>query len=113
KEIQAYIALLVHHGVDGNTAVKRLERIPMFGQYATQALSDAITATVYDVMDEAVSGLNSVDFDSLVQHITDSVIQQLLDASEGAESEITDALIEVLDLVKEQVAVQQWRSHFE
>ncbi len=112
-EIQAYIAALVHRGVDSNRALKNLERVPMLGSFVTHALDDAITDTVHNVLDEAVAGLNSEDFDNLVKHITDTVIAQMLQAQAGEHSEVTDAVIEILDLVKAQVAVQQWREHFE
>jgi len=113
KEIHGYIARLVHSAVRGNRALGRLERVPKLGSYVTNALDQAITSTVHDVLDEAVSGLETEQFDQLVEHISDTVIAQLLELDAGEPSELSDALVEVLDLVKDQVAVQQWRSHFE
>ncbi len=113
EEIQAYIAALVHRGVDSNRALKNLERVPMLGSFVTHALDEAITDTVHNVLDEAVAGLNSDDFDNLVQNITDTVIAQMLQAQAGEHSEMTDVVVEILDLVKARVAVQQWREHFE
>lgn len=113
EEIRAYIATLVHKAVRGNGALGRLERVPMLGSVVTQALDEAITATVHDVLEEAVSGLDSRDFDDLVQHITDSVMAQLLEQGAGEPSEASAAMVEILDLIKQQVAVQQWRGHFE
>ena len=65
------------------------------------------------LLDEAVEGLSSQDFDALVQNITDSVVTRLLADDIGQNSELRDAVVEILDLVKEQVAVQRWREHFE
>ena len=85
----------------------------MLGSFVTHALDDAITETVNNILDEAVEGLSSQDFDALVQNITDSVVTRLLADDIGQNSELRDAVVEILDLVKEQVAVQRWREHFE
>jgi len=112
-EIRDYVASLVHSAVRGNRALGSLERVPKLGGYVTNALDRAITSTVHDVLDEAVNGLETEQFEQLVEHIADTVIAQLLELDAGEPSELSDAVVEVLDLVKEQVAVQQWRSHFE
>ena len=104
---------VVNRGVDNNAALQNLERVPMLGSFVSRALDEAITDTVNNVLDEAVNGLSSADFDALVQNITDSVISRLLADDIGQTSEVRDAVVEILDLVKEQVAVQRWREHFE
>lgn len=113
EQLQAYVASVVNRGVDQNPALKNLERVPMLGSFVSQALDQAITDTVNNVLDEAVAGLSSEDFDALVQNVTDSVISRLVDEDIAETSELRDAIVEVLDLVKEQVAVQRWREHFE
>lgn len=113
EELQAYVANVVNRAVDNNPALQNLERVPMLGSFVSRALDDAITNVVNNVLDEAVNGLSSADFDALVQNITDSVITRLLADDLGQTSEVRDAIVEVLDLVKEQVAVQRWREHFE
>lgn len=113
EELQAYVSNVVNHAVNNNPALKNLERVPMLGSFVSRALDDAITDVVNNVLDEAVNGLSSADFDALAQNITDSVISRLLADDIGDTSEVRDAVVEVLDLVKEQVAVQRWREHFE
>ena len=112
-ELQAYVANVVNRGVNNNSALRNLERVPMLGSFVTHALDDAITETVNNILDEAVDGLSSEDFDALVQNVTDSVVTRLLADDIGQNSELRDAVIEILDIVKEQVAVQRWREHFE
>jgi len=113
EELQAYIANVVNRGVDNNAALKNLERVPMLGSFVSRALDDAISDTVNNVMDEAVNGLSSADFDALVQNLTDSVMTRLLADDIAQTSELRDAIVEILDIVKDQVAVQRWREHFE
>jgi len=113
EQLQAYVASIVNNGVERNPALKNLERVPMLGSFVSQALEQAIAETVNDVLDEAVAGLATDDFDALVENITDSVITRLLADNAGQSTEVRDAVVEVLGLVKEQVAVQRWREHFE
>lgn len=112
-ELQAYIANIVNRGIENNVALKNLERVPMLGSFVSRALDEAISDTVNNVMDEAVDGLSSADFDALVQNLTESVMARLLDDDIAQTSEVRDAVVEILDIVKEQVAVQRWREHFE
>lgn len=113
-QIQAYVARIVSRAVDDNVALRNLERVPMLGHFVSQALDAAIRDTVNHVLDEAVAGLSSDEFDELVADIVESSIERLLaeDMSQ-ASGEVRDAIIEVLDLVKEQVAIKRWREHFE
>jgi len=110
RQIRRYIALQVKKGVRGNAALKKLTRVPMLGSVVTHALDQAITDTVHDVLDEVVEGLESPNFDDLLQRITDTAISQILARDPHADaSEVSRAVVEVLELVKEQVAVKQWQ----
>ncbi len=113
EEIQAYAAQVIHRAVDDNPALRNLERMPMLGSFVSQALDHAIRDAVHNVLEEAVAGLSSAEFDALVQNITDSAIARLLAAEADEAAEIRDAVIEILDLIKDQVAVQRWRQDFE
>ncbi|MDA3920748.1 MAG: ion transporter [Salinisphaera sp.] len=113
-QIQAYVANIVGRAVDENMALKNVERVPMLGSFVSRALDAAIRDTVNHVLDEAVNGLSSEEFDELLANIVESAIQRLLSEDIGqASGEVRDATVEVLELVKEQVAVQRWREHFE
>lgn len=107
-EIQGYVGLLVEKAVARNAAVRNLERVPMLGGYVTHLLEDAIKTTVYDVLDEAVQGLESVEFDDLVRRLTDTIFERVLAERETDNREVEAALVEVIDLLKEQVQRKQW-----
>ncbi|RJS92493.1 ion transporter [Salinisphaera sp. Q1T1-3] len=114
EQMQAYVARVVNRAVDANPALAGLERVPMLGRFVSEALDAAIRDTVNHVLDEAVSGLSSAEFDALVADVVDSVIQRTLaENAEGASDEVRDALIETLELVKDQVAIKRWHAHFE
>lgn len=111
-EIQGYIAGLVDKAVSGNTAIAGLERIPMLGAAVTRSIEWAIRDAVNNVLDEAVAGLGSEDFDTMVQNVADSVFDMLLDEQAAADPEVNRAISEVIDLLKEQVRVQRWKETY-
>lgn len=114
-QIQAYVSGVVGRATSANPAFKNLERMPMLGSYVARALDTTICDTVNQVLDEAVAGLSSPEFEALVANTVDSSIDRLLKQEDvdAISSEIRDSAIEVLELVKAQASVQHWREHFE
>lgn len=111
-EIQTYVAKLVDRAVTGNAAIASLERVPMLGTAVTRSIDWAIRDSVNNVLDEAVAGLDSQEFESLVQHVADSVFDMLLDEETASDPEIREAILELLDLLKAQVRVQRWKETY-
>jgi hypothetical protein len=112
EQIHGYIGHLVENSVRDNAAVRNLERLPMVGQYAIQAVEDAITDAINGVIEDAINGLDSEEFDEMVSHITDSVFRMLMNEQADGSGEINRAVIETLELVKAQVAVKRWKENF-
>lgn len=112
-EIRAYVARMVERAVLDNAVAKNVERVPMLGSYLTDAIDNTITDAVCNVLEEAVNGFGTQEYEQMVSHITDSVFEQLLGGQGDQESaqsrELSAAMIEVIDLVKAQVAVKRWK----
>lgn len=108
-EIRTYVARLVRRAVQDNALAKNVERVPMLGQYLTHAIDSTITDSICNVLEEAVDGLGSSEYDAMIQNIADTIFDILLETPEQASTELTDALLEIIDLLKEQVAVQRWK----
>lgn len=112
-EIQAYVGKLVERAVSGNLAIAGLERIPLLGTVVTRSIEWAIRDAVNNVLDEVVAGFGSPEFDDLVQHVADSVFQQLVDSKSASSPELRQALSEVIDLLKQQVTVRRWKQTYD
>lgn len=112
NEIQGYVANLVDRAVAGNTAMAGLAAVPMLGRAVTASIGWAIRDAVNNVLDEAVAGLDSPQFDELVQHIADSVFDIFADDAVATDPELREALVEILELVKAQVRVQRWKQTY-
>lgn len=109
NEIRNYVRSLVRRAVTDNALAKNVERVPMLGQYLTHAIDGTITDSICNVLEEAVDGLGSTEYDDMVQHIADSIFDILLEESGQTSNEIPDALVEIIDLLKDQVAIQRWK----
>lgn len=108
-EIRTYVARIVRRAIQDNALAKNVERVPMLGQYLTHAIDSTLTDSICNVLKEAVDGLGSSEYDDMIQNIADSIFDILLETPEQASTELTDALIEIIDLLKAQVAVQRWK----
>jgi len=113
SDLQRYVADVVHRGVACNAAVKNLEQLPLLGRTLNHALDDAIVDTVNSVLDEAVESCTRAEFKRIMKPLIDQIVERLILEEAGEPSELEQALIETLELVKDQVAIKQWRSYFE
>lgn len=113
KQIQTFVSSTVDRAVGGNTAIAGLERIPMLGTAVTRSIEWAIRDAVSNVLDEIVEGLDSQQFDAMVQDIADSVFDMILqDEVVTDESGIDEAIVEIIDLLKDQVEKQRWKETY-
>lgn len=109
QEIRDYVAVLVRRAVEQNALARNVERVPMLGSYLTGAIDATITDSVCNVIEEGINSLGSDEYEALIGHIADSVFDVLLQEKSQANDEFSDALIEIIDLLKDQVAVQRWK----
>lgn len=114
EEIQEFIGHLVSRAMEDNPTFKQLERFPMLGHRVTEALDSAVHDTVNHVLNEAVAGLSTAEFEALISHVTATSIDRMLEQDlHDASSEFSHAAVEVLELIKKQVAIKRWHSYFE
>lgn len=113
EQIQAYATNLVDRAITSNAALAGLERVPMLGAAVARSIDWAIRDTVHNVLDEAVAGLDTPEFDALIQNIAGNVFDQLADERAAADPELRRALVQVLELLKDQVQVQQWKRRYD
>lgn len=111
-EIQNYVSSLVRRAVEDNAAVRNLERVPMLGGYVGRTLERAIRDAVNNLLDEAVGSVSSPEFDAMIDHVADSILEMLLDDQVETDPDLRQAVIEVLDLLKQQARVQHWKETY-
>ena len=108
REIEQYVKTLVADAVRANREIRVIDRLPMVGGVATKLLEHAITDIVNGVIERGVQRLNSQEF----QRLFDSVAATAIDAALGGDldpnGEISQAVIDVLDVIKAEVAKRRW-----
>lgn len=110
EDWRAYIRDVVRHTIERNAAGRGLERVPIVGDAVLRALDSILTEVVSDVLDAAVQGLGDAEYRSLVSHIAEGVFTFMEREPDNArDPELQQALVEIIELVKQQVQVQRWR----
>jgi hypothetical protein len=111
-EIQAYVGNLIRRAVEDNVTIRNLERVPMLGGYVGRSLSRAIRDAVNNVLDETVAGLRSPEFDAMLEHVADSILAMLIDEESETDPELREAVVEIIELLKEQTRLQHWKETY-
>ncbi|MBZ9539341.1 ion transporter [Modicisalibacter tunisiensis] len=110
--IARYVSALVGRTLQESPEIQRLHRMPMGRQVAgamDQALSDLASRLIH----EAVGGLRSPEFSQLLRRAADSGMDILLVTDRRSERITEQVLIEVLELLKEQIATKRWQTRYD
>ncbi len=108
EPLERYIKTTVSEAVRANREVRTIDKMPLVGGVVTGLLDDAITDIVCGVVERAVEDLDSKEFQQLFDGLVNTSLDGLLDTSTAGSSELTAAINEILEVVKQQVAIRQW-----
>ncbi|WP_048306424.1 ion transporter [Halomonas sp. PR-M31] len=110
--ISRYISALVGRTMNENPEIQRLRRLP-FGESLTNAVDHTISGVAAQLVHEAVTSLESPEFQTLLQHLADSGFDVMLETDQRTNQITEQVLIDCLELVKDQVAVKQWQQRYD
>lgn len=109
EDLHAFITDAVSTAVQDNREIKRIDRIPVVGGMVGKLLDEAITDIVCGVIDELSGRLDSREFETLFNDISTAIFDALNEAArDGGSDEVTRAVNDVLELVKQQVGQRRW-----
>ncbi|RDB41934.1 ion transporter [Halomonas sp. DQ26W] len=111
-DLMRFINALVRRTLAESPEIKRLRRLPLGGQVAS-ALDEALSDIAQRLVHEAIEGLHSVEFDSLVEHLADSSFDAWLTVDAHTDQVTNQVLLDTLELLKEQVAHQRWKQRYD
>ena len=114
-ELKTFIADIVEHSIDNNSAASQLEKVPWIGKSVVQSIDDTITESVTDVLDAAVGGLGESEYRALVAHITQSLVRSAEAAAEKetSDDELEQVILEIIEILKDQVSQQRWKQRYD
>ena len=110
KEFRDFVEEVVHRAIDTNAAMRGLDKVPFLGSTVVNALDSRMAGAVCSVIDEIIGSLGSEEFEILVRQMVDTVMSDFLTADSMPDDAIHDVLIEIIELLKEQVRVQRWKT---
>lgn len=109
KELRSYLEANVARAMHHNRDLKPLRQLPMLGGWAShtldRAVGDIVAEVIHQILTDLAEGKNHAFVDDLV-----GVFLEERDEPDSASSDpIVEAVVQVLELVKDQVQVKRWR----
>lgn len=112
QETTRYITSLVSRTVAESQEIRRLRRLPM-GDLVARSLESSISDLACRLVHEAMEGLRSPEFTALVERMADNSFDTWLHVDEHTDRVTEQVIVDMLQLVKEQIAVKQWRHRYD
>ncbi|WP_163575150.1 ion transporter [Halomonas faecis] len=110
-DLMRYISALVGRTLAESPEIKRLRRLPL-GNQVSRALDDSLSDIACRLVNETIEGLRSPEFNQLVERLADSSFDAWLRVDAHTDRVTEQVLIDMLEVIKGQVAQQQWKQRY-
>ncbi|WP_111413521.1 ion transporter [Billgrantia lactosivorans] len=107
-----YVSALVGRSVAESQEMRRLRRLPM-GELMSRGLEASLADLACRLVHEAMQGLRSAEFKALLERLTESGFDTWVQADKHTDRVTEQVLVDMLELMKEQIAVKQWRHRYD
>ncbi|MFO8047228.1 MAG: ion transporter [Halomonas sp.] len=107
-----YVRELVGRTLSESPEIRRLSRLPMGGQL-TRGLEGSISDLACRLVNEALEGLQSPEFSALVEHLAESGFDAWLRTDSHTEKVSEQVMVDMLELLKAQIAIKDWKDKYE
>lgn len=111
EDLRVYVDRIIAESLSKSDELGAIEQMPVMGKMVSRALARAISGIVYNVIDGVFQDIASGKSDLLVGELTDFAFEAVTAKEEDGflQSMVSGAFIESIELIKEQVAVKQWK----
>lgn len=110
EEFRAYVDRTISESLKQAPKLKLLDSLPVVGPTLAEILDDTVSVVVFNVVDKLFADLGDEKNDVLVAELTEHIMQQLTLPSDQMNEASSKIILDVIDIVKEEVAVQQWKT---
>lgn len=111
-DLMRYISALVGRTLAESPEIKRLRRLPL-GNQVSRALDDSLSDIACRLVNETIEGLRSPEFNQLVERLADSSFDAWLRVDAHTDRVTEQVLVDMLEVIKGQVAEQQWKQRYD
>lgn len=110
KELHAYVEELVKNAVQNNKEIDNIRLVPGVGRIISNMLDSAISDISFSVVDQIMEDLENTKNKRGIDDITNAILNQFLNQEQANQvSLFTGVIDEVIELIKEQVKIKQWK----
>ena len=110
RDAEAYVERRVAEAVEQNEEIGIIAQMPVVGERLSVLLERAISDITFHVINDMVEDLGNADNNPVLNQVAEiSVNTVLQEGRKDLEDVGSEALVEALEMVKEQVKVQQWK----
>ncbi len=108
-DLETYIKDMVGTALHNNLEIRTVEKIPMLGAAISKLLEHAVTDIVCNSLENGVNNMGRPEFKRIVTDITDAIIDGLAAPESESSGTITDALADLVEVVKDEIRIQRWK----
>lgn len=109
EHLRRYVRTLLSEALEKDARLAAMERMPLLGDAMVNLIEQTISDIAFNVIDQLIADVGHEDTDLLVKEMSDVAIEHLLQPSHELNVAGRAVLIDVLEVVKEEVAVKKWK----
>jgi hypothetical protein len=111
EEINTYVQRLISESLRKNGELRTLEQVPYLGKKITETIGNAISGTINNIIDQALTDLASYKNRSLISNSTNMILNAIehKDGVTVLDNIFIDIPVEVIEIIKEQVMIKKWK----
>ncbi len=111
ENIREYVENIISVAINKNSEANAIKQIPWMGKVITDTIKHAVSDMLINVIDQSMQDLASDKNKSLVNEITNITFDSIEVSEENQQLQdmVIDTTLRVLEIIKDQVKVQQWK----
>ncbi len=111
EEIESYVDELIRESLKSNSEMRTIENLPFMGKVITETIERTISDIINNAITQMLTDMASYKNEVLVKDVSEVILGTIEFESEEPEDDaiFKEIAIEVLDVVKDQVNVKQWK----
>jgi hypothetical protein len=111
EEINQYVKKLISESLKKNDELRTLEQVPYLGKRITETIGNAISGTINNIIDQALTDMASYKNKSLISESTNMILNAIehRDGDTNLDKIFTEIPVEVIEIIKEQVMIKKWK----
>lgn len=110
EALRDYVEAKVSYAIETERKAAMLESVPLVGQRLVDQINQTVSDVVYGVVDQLFVDVGKRETDSIVSELIDGVIHKLLEPGDEFSQSSRDIAIDVIDIIKNEVRVQRWKT---